>query len=38
MHKFVQNHSSNGGHDAGLERALDGGLNVGLEWAPENSL
>ena len=34
MHKWVQNASSNGGPDASLEGALDGGLNVGLEWAP----
>ena len=34
MHKFVQNGSFNGGTDAALAGALDGGLNVGFEWAP----
>ena len=33
-HKCLQNDSSNGGSDAVLEGALDGGLNVGFEWAP----
>ena len=34
MRKWVQNASSNGGPYDSLEGALDGGLNVGLEWAP----
>ena len=34
MYKCVQNVSSNDGPDAALEGALDGGLNVGFEWAP----
>ena len=34
MYQCVQNSSSNGGHDAALEDPLDGGLNVGFEWAP----
>ena len=34
MHKCVQNCSYNGGPDAALKGALDGGLNVGLEWGP----
>ena len=34
MHKRIQNCSSNGGPDAALEGALDGGLNAGFEWAP----
>ena len=35
--QFVQNDSSNGGPDAALEGALDGGLNVALEGAPYKS-
>ena len=31
MHKCVQNGLSNGGPDATLEVALDGGLNIGFE-------
>ena len=38
MHKRIQNCSSNGGPDAALEGALDGGLNAGFEWAPQSSL
>ena len=34
MHKYVQSGPSNGGPDAALVGALDGGLNVGLEWEP----
>ena len=34
MHKCVQNVSCNGGPTAALESAIDGGLNVGFEWAP----
>ena len=34
MYRCVQNSSSNGGHDAVLEGLLDGGVNVGFEWAP----
>ena len=34
MRKCVKNGSSNVGTDAALEGASDGGLNVGLEWAP----
>ena len=37
MHKREEYGSSNGGTDAVLERVLDGGLNVGFEWAPQNS-
>ena len=33
MHKSVQNCSSNGGTDAALKGALDGGRNVELEYA-----
>ena len=32
LHKCVH-YSSNGGLDAALEGALDGGLNIGFEWA-----
>ena len=38
MQKCVKNGLSNGGPDAALEGALDGGPNVGLEWAPSSSL
>ena len=38
MHKCVQNGSSNGGPDAALEGALDGGRNVRFERALEFSL
>ena len=34
IYKFVQNGSFNGGSDAALQGALDGGLNVTLEGAP----
>ena len=34
IYKFVQNVSFNGGPDAALELALDGGLNVALEETP----
>ena len=34
MHKLVQNGSSNGGPDAAIEGALDGGLTIGFEWEP----
>ena len=37
MHKREEYGSSNGGPDAALERVLDGGLNVGFEWAPQSS-
>ena len=35
--QFVQNDSSNGGPDAALEGAFDGGLNVALEETPYKS-
>ena len=38
MQKCVQNGSSNGGHDAVLEGALDGGLNIRFEGTPQTSL
>ena len=38
MQKCVQNGSSNDGHDAVLEGALDGGLNTGFEGVPQTSL
>ena len=38
IHKRVQNGSSNGGPDAALKGALDGGVNVALEGAPLSSL
>ena len=34
MQKCVQNCPFNGGPNAVLEKTLDGGLNVRLEWAP----
>ena len=34
MYKYIQTGSSDGGLVAALEGELDGGLNVGLEWAP----
>ena len=38
MQKCVQNGSSNGGYDAVLEGALNGGLNIGFEGVPRTSL
>ena len=34
MNRCVHNGLSNGGPDAALEGALDGGRNVRFEWAP----
>ena len=38
MYECVKNVSSNGGPATALESAIDGGLNVGFEWAPQSSL
>ena len=34
MHEGVLNSLNNGGPDAALEGAFDGGFNVGFQWAP----
>ena len=38
IHLTMQNVSSNGGPATALESAIDGGRNVGFEWAPQSFL
>ena len=38
IHGCVQNFSSKDGPAAAIESAIDGGFNVGFEWAPQSYL